>query len=333
MDMNNVESELETLAKQVTSLEPVEYNSAINNYFDWEVSLQDGLLNVHGASNLKKLLALDQTFAVSSDVVGPKPSWDADNQIIKFSFKRQLALPWLPPFLPFKSFIYGLRGSYTASLELHLYAQDEVKAAGDTADKTDTDNGKKYYVTKIVVPSSTSLTVRPFVPGFIWHIASILWTSFMLALATTVAFLHQYPYKQYGFFGTARAIILEVIRAVIFSVHSLLSGGVAQLKKKRESAKDSASDAEFVKYVQHSIQSLHQSIQEQGSKAGELGLRLRHGLFEHDNGGTNSPPTTQDSPQEPQTPLGGTNPLAAGAPSYAKLVAKHPDNNLQWSRT
>ncbi|WVQ94175.1 hypothetical protein IAU59_001253 [Kwoniella sp. CBS 9459] len=100
MEPSRVAAEIHTIAERLISLDPVQYDSVINEYFENEVAYNSKAVILHGASELKKYLNIGSAIAFDSRLVG-QTHYNAHNQTAHFAFQRTFYLPALPTYVPF----------------------------------------------------------------------------------------------------------------------------------------------------------------------------------------------------------------------------------------
>ncbi|OXC65436.1 hypothetical protein AYX13_05445 [Cryptococcus neoformans] len=140
MDQKSVKDVAQDLATKFVSLDKVEFDSAINQYFDANCKQISRLAEVQGVSRIKKLAALEAIVASDSHLIG-NANYDPKDETIRFSWERTFKPPAIPSIIPL---------SHCANHQLEKFAlkstwdsQLHMNAARDEQGET------KLYVTKV----------------------------------------------------------------------------------------------------------------------------------------------------------------------------------------
>ncbi|KAK8844771.1 hypothetical protein IAR55_006621 [Kwoniella newhampshirensis] len=140
MEPHNVNDQCHDLAARLISLDPVDFDSVINQFFETNVTSQSRILEVHGASRLKKLTSLEAALAFESHLIG-RSHYNAREHVVTFAYQRTFYAPTIPRWVPFagpvNDLLYKQHIRAVWDSELHLNAAQED--SGET----------KLYVTKV----------------------------------------------------------------------------------------------------------------------------------------------------------------------------------------
>ncbi|WWD22675.1 hypothetical protein CI109_107168 [Kwoniella shandongensis] len=139
MEPHNVNDQCHDLAARLLSLDPIEYDSVVNQYFESNCTFKSDIFDFHGASRIKKFLRLEAAITSKSHLVG-RSHYNARDHVVTFAYQRTFHAPTLPTFVPLagrlNNFLYSLQAQPVFDSELHLNAAQEE--TGET----------RLYVTK-----------------------------------------------------------------------------------------------------------------------------------------------------------------------------------------
>ncbi|OCF38615.1 hypothetical protein I317_07605 [Kwoniella heveanensis CBS 569] len=185
MEPSRVSAEVHSVAERLISLDPVQYDSVINEYFENEVAYNSKGVILHGASQLKKYLNLGSLLAFDSHLIG-QTHYNSHDQTAHFAFQRTFYLPTLPASVPF---------SERANKWLN---KQHFRAIFDSELHLNTDQGEgqepRLFVTKVGPTSRrAAYKLEKLIPYFL--IQPVL-TFVVLLLASVLGFFNRHSLKQ-----------------------------------------------------------------------------------------------------------------------------------------
>ncbi|WVO16004.1 hypothetical protein L204_103669 [Cryptococcus depauperatus] len=138
MEKDSAQKLASELVSRFISLDKVQFDSVVNEYFDTECTQTSRLVEITGVSRIKHLAALEASVATESRIVGT-PNYDPAREIIHFSYERTFHPP-LFPFPPFNGFNncikkYNVKLTWDSQFQLNPSQNEQ----GET----------KLYITKI----------------------------------------------------------------------------------------------------------------------------------------------------------------------------------------
>ncbi|WVQ82908.1 hypothetical protein IAT38_005044 [Cryptococcus sp. DSM 104549] len=219
MDPDQAGDLARSIAAKFVSLDQVEFDSVINEYFDSNCTLDSPLTKVHGVTQVKKLTSLEAALAFKSRLVGP-PHYDAEKGSISFTYERVFQPPTIPPSVPFAGWI----NTHLRKVRLHPVWDSELHLNPSN----DEGGQAKLYVTK----------VGPRVKrGGIWWeqylpyalLQPILSVLFILA-ADLYQFFTHHPVQNEG--------IISVFFAAFAGIWSWITGGTFDAEGKADGTKE-----------------------------------------------------------------------------------------------
>ncbi|WVF66563.1 hypothetical protein IAT40_001303 [Kwoniella sp. CBS 6097] len=185
MEPSRVAAEVHTVAERLVSLDPVQYDSVVNEFFENEVAYNSKGIIIHGASKLKKCLSIGSAIAFDSHLIG-QTHYNAHNQTAHFAFQRTFYLPTLPSYVPF---------SERANKWLN---KQRFRAIFDSELHLNTNQGEgqepRLYVTKVGPTSRrAAYRIEKLIPYFL--IQPIL-TWVVLLFASILGFFNRHSLQQ-----------------------------------------------------------------------------------------------------------------------------------------
>ncbi|KAK4686989.1 hypothetical protein P7C73_g3141, partial [Tremellales sp. Uapishka_1] len=219
MDATNISQGVKDISKRLMSMDPIEYNSAVNEYFEPNALLDHDGFYVHGATNIKKVLLLANTICTDSGVIG-EPKWDKKAQTITYQYYRHLSAPHLPSYIPFGRRVEKLSVRLNKQTVLYLNAGEEPGMS---------DGETKYYVTK-VGGEDWRVQGWPLVGYLFFHLFKPLYSLFVVSLATGISFIQRHPLKD-GIFAFIFAAISESLQFTWILLQSFIGRRVAGTEK------------------------------------------------------------------------------------------------------
>ncbi|KAJ9105090.1 hypothetical protein QFC20_004376 [Naganishia adeliensis] len=143
MQVNKLSQGIQDFTSKIFSNDPVEYNSAINLYLEPQAHYVSALVKTHGASRIKKLVALEKLFVrkrqlrrdLKKSGKGGIEGWDESAQT--------LTLPTLTTYsLPFSLPLINLLFTLPTTLVLHLNGNEDGEADEEDAALYSDDEGE-----------------------------------------------------------------------------------------------------------------------------------------------------------------------------------------------
>ncbi|RXK42653.1 hypothetical protein M231_00207 [Tremella mesenterica] len=200
MDTNNLEPEIDRFARSLVSLDPVDFDASINEFFEANAVFDSGRMLVRGSSRIKKIAWLFAAPAKESGIVA-KPDYDEKTQLLKIKWKRTFVLPPIPSYLPIVSNFSKAERTFHASVDFHLAADEEGEEGGNAT------SGRKLYVTKMGPITRDLFPLEGLIPYyFIKGILGLI----ALFVANIALFYHNHPPSK----GIARMIFVGVYDTV-----------------------------------------------------------------------------------------------------------------------
>ncbi|ORY26515.1 hypothetical protein BCR39DRAFT_257183 [Naematelia encephala] len=341
MQADNVQAGVKDLAKKLVSLDPVDFDSAVNQYFEAHAVLESPQFAVNGASRIKQW-CLVQTYPASESKLVGEPRYDEKTQIATFSYQRT----YITPYIPVASFLSQKRKvlNFDAKLRLNVVEDDEVD----------------LLVTKASVRRRELAPFEGFIP---WDLFRPLLSFAVIGLFVTAGFLFRHNPKQENIAAIGYHAVVEAFQSVwifligekervqakatkygdaqrekIMGLVQRARSTAGNLKRDAEVGAEKAGD-EFdqikqsgVVYLEEAIQVVDDTKSKGEDKAQELSTEARayasgfgqkvQGVAEDVESRVEGSfdEAQQDVPEGAKTPLGGNNPQAYNAPSYAQAA-------------
>ncbi|WVR03052.1 hypothetical protein IAU60_000041 [Kwoniella sp. DSM 27419] len=263
MDPSRASTEAHSLAERLISLDPVEYDSVINEYFESNVTYTSRGVILHGVSKLKKYLSVGSKIAFESHLVG-STHYNSHNQTAHFAFQRTFYLPTLPTFLPLahraNAWLNKQHFKAVFDSELHLNGSKE---AGEQT---------KLYVTKVGPTTRRGATVfEQLIP---YTLLQPIITFLVLALATVIGFFNRHKQDTY----------IHLAFAALAESWAGLTGQPVQREYPRPIQQAQTLTDKFGKVVNDAIGNANQTTHDLTKRAKELGLPIEQGQQLFDRG-------------------------------------------------
>ncbi|WVO20656.1 uncharacterized protein IAS62_001955 [Cryptococcus decagattii] len=199
MDQKSVKDVAQDLATKFVSLDKVEFDSVINEYFDTNCKQISRLAEIQGVSRIKKLAALEAIIASDSHLIG-NVNYDPKDEIIKFSWERTFKPPAIPSIVPLSHCVnhqlekFALKSTWDSQLHMNA-ARDEQ---GET----------KLYVTKVGPTKRRNTTwFEDILPFFL--IRPII-SFFFILVSDVVSTISRHPVAEESQLGAFLSIVAEL---------------------------------------------------------------------------------------------------------------------------
>ncbi|WRT63227.1 uncharacterized protein IL334_000130 [Kwoniella shivajii] len=186
MEADRVSHDIRNVAERLISLDPEQYNDALNQYFEDNVNYISRGVSLRGLNEFKKYLNIGSAISFDSHLVG-QPYYDANKRVARFAFSRTIYSPtvpqWVPLAEPINRFLVRQHIRPVFDTELHLAKKGQ-----------ETDDGPRYVISQVGPTERRGATLiekllpylllRPFI------------TFAVLAFANILGFFQRHPVNQ-----------------------------------------------------------------------------------------------------------------------------------------
>lgn len=157
MDANNIQNESKELAEKLASCDQIDFDYAVNQYFEDHAQFRTDGLAASGVSQIKKLLYLNSLLKAEGFTVG-QPRYDSGKQRIAFQIGNKYQMPALPSYIPF-----GKRFSNIQVAPIHYNLVAQLAPNGDEQGDGGA-KGQKLFITKLEAKRKERFLLEGLVP-------------------------------------------------------------------------------------------------------------------------------------------------------------------------